>query len=734
MEKPVRVAIIGGGCGAITAAFELSKPEHQGRYQITIYQDGWRLGGKGASGRGASGRVEEHGLHVWLGFYENAFRMMRECYGELSRLGIHEFGRWDEAFIQEHNVGIFAKHDGSGWQKWAGTFPPKPGLPGDTIPEDEIYSLKSYFRQALELLRTLILDTTVDRVDGAGQRADRRETSWMDAIPGFDVAPDALTGMLDLISDYLGAGITTGVAGVVEGLALMESAIQMMPLVSDGVLSELVEKSSRLAREWLEEQWLAESSYRHIWEMVDLVLAALVGCVRSGVLTNPKGLDILDKYECRQWLRMNGASERAVNSPFMVGLYDLHLSYVDGNPKKPRLAAGQSMRGTLRMFFGYRGSFFWRMRAGMGDVVFAPLYKLLQARGVRFEFFHRLIDVGIPEGPPLKATERTHVTSLEFRVQARTVGDKPYEPLVSINGRGCWPAEPDFKQLRNGSRLKAAATDFESHWDTTATGNKTLLVGEHFDAVILGVSLGAIPHVCKQILARDKHWQDMVTNVKTVATQAVQVWLNENADELGWQGPPYIISGYRKPLDTWCDMAHVIPEENWSVQPKTAFYFCGVLPEEPTAQQTANQAYADQKKQEVYGNALKLLSDHGKPLWPKAYAENGTFRWELLVHESKQGISESTTTGDHDNHPLRSQYWRANINPSDRYVLTVPGSNRYRISPLDMRYTNMTIAGDWTDSGFNAGCTEAAVMSGLLAAHAISGRPTLASIVAYDHP
>ena len=81
--EPVRVVIIGGGCGAMTAAYELSRPEHNGRYAITVYQHGWRLGGKGASGRGPSGRVEEHGLHVWLGFYENSFRMMRECYSAL---------------------------------------------------------------------------------------------------------------------------------------------------------------------------------------------------------------------------------------------------------------------------------------------------------------------------------------------------------------------------------------------------------------------------------------------------------------------------------------------------------------------------------------------------------------------------------------------------------------------------------------------------------------------------
>ncbi|MGC2276528.1 MAG: NAD(P)-binding protein, partial [Candidatus Binatus sp.] len=51
-QKPIRVAVIGGGCAAISAAFELSRPAHNGKYQVTIYQLGWRLGGKGASGRG----------------------------------------------------------------------------------------------------------------------------------------------------------------------------------------------------------------------------------------------------------------------------------------------------------------------------------------------------------------------------------------------------------------------------------------------------------------------------------------------------------------------------------------------------------------------------------------------------------------------------------------------------------------------------------------------------------
>jgi uncharacterized protein with NAD-binding domain and iron-sulfur cluster len=64
----------------LAAAWELSKPANRDAVgSITVYQRGWRLGGKGASGRGVNGRIEEHGLHVWLGYYDNAFRLMREC-------------------------------------------------------------------------------------------------------------------------------------------------------------------------------------------------------------------------------------------------------------------------------------------------------------------------------------------------------------------------------------------------------------------------------------------------------------------------------------------------------------------------------------------------------------------------------------------------------------------------------------------------------------------------------
>src|SRR5262245_51059912 len=74
-----KVAVLGGGMAALAAAWELAKTE---RYEITVYTRGWRIGGKGASGRNMDEheRSEEHGLHVWFGCYDTAFRILRECY------------------------------------------------------------------------------------------------------------------------------------------------------------------------------------------------------------------------------------------------------------------------------------------------------------------------------------------------------------------------------------------------------------------------------------------------------------------------------------------------------------------------------------------------------------------------------------------------------------------------------------------------------------------------------
>ncbi|MGK0224985.1 MAG: hypothetical protein ACI9ON_004245, partial [Limisphaerales bacterium] len=78
-----RIAIVGGGPSGLATAFYLTQePGWDQKYDITVYQMGWRVGGKGATGRDPenSHRIEEHGVHVFCRFYLNTWEMMRETY------------------------------------------------------------------------------------------------------------------------------------------------------------------------------------------------------------------------------------------------------------------------------------------------------------------------------------------------------------------------------------------------------------------------------------------------------------------------------------------------------------------------------------------------------------------------------------------------------------------------------------------------------------------------------
>jgi uncharacterized protein with NAD-binding domain and iron-sulfur cluster len=725
-SRPIKVAVIGGGCASMAAAFELTRPEHNGRFELTVYQTGWRLGGKGASGRGPAGRIEEHGLHIWLGYYENAFKLLRECYAELGA-GAPEsrLQDWRDAFFPDPHIAISEpRRRGDGWAHLTTHFPPADGLPGDP-PADDPLSLRNYVIRSAILLRTLLVG--IETISPSDRNASLAE--------GLG-SPAAMAERAAFLLRY---GFLATAAAAVEALAVVEAGLKMTPKLPAGVLLRLVEAIAVNVKTKVERWVAANDEVRRRWEIVDLVLAVLVGVMRFGLLTDPRGLDAINHFDCREWLRMNGASEHALNSAFLRGLYDLVFAYEAGDPSRPRLAAGDALRGGFRMFYTYRGSFFWKMRRGMGDVVFAPFYEVLRRRGVKFKFFHRLENVKLFEPSQGKGGERAYVEALEFSVQAKLRGGREYQPLVDVNGQSCWPSDPDYGQLENGAALEAESHDFESHWERGRVATRTLKVTRDFDFVVLGVGLGAIPYVCKEFIARDGRWRKMAASVKTVATQAFQLWLSEDLQQLGWEPPPVTLSAFVKPFDTWSDMGQVVPAEGWRLPPQTIAYFCGALHEPEDSETIATDDYYAASREKVRSNALAFLDHQVRHLWPKAADAERGFRWELLVDvNDQQSGGAATARRRRRRAPGRarfdSQFWVANVNPTDRYTQSIPGSAEHRISPLDNTYDNLTVAGDWTSCGLNLGCVEAAVMSGRLAAHALSGLPALKEIVGYDHP
>src|SRR5690606_14148382 len=169
------------------------------------------------------------------------------------------------------------------------------------------------------------------------------------------------------------------------------------------------------------------------------------------------------------------------------------------------------------------------MNAGMGDVVFAPLYEVLRRRGVRFQFFHKLTKLELAA----TGSKAAHVARLVFDVQAQIESGQEYRPHVSVKGLPSWPSRPLFEQLRNGQELAASGVDLESQWDRRGAEPRVLEVGIDFDFVVLGVGLGVLSSVCSELLQDNERWRDMVKRVKSVPTQAFQLWLDRGECELG---------------------------------------------------------------------------------------------------------------------------------------------------------------------------------------------------------
>jgi uncharacterized protein with NAD-binding domain and iron-sulfur cluster len=159
-------------------------------------------------------------------------------------------------------------------------------------------------------------------------------------------------------------------------------------------------------------------------------------------------------------------------------------------------------------------------------------------------------------------------------------------------------------------------------------------------------------------------------------------------------------------------MPQTLWAEDWPdrERPGTVAYFCGALGAEwPTS--TPHDHYVAECRRQVRADAAYYLDHHAGLFFPNATAPSG-FAWDLL----------SGANGHRGVDALATQHVSVNIDPSDRYVQSVPGSDKFRLRPDEGGYDNLVLAGDWTDCGINAGCIEAAVMSGLQAANALLGR------------
>jgi uncharacterized protein with NAD-binding domain and iron-sulfur cluster len=675
MAQVEKIAILGGGVGAMAAAFYLSaQPDWRDRYEITVYQQGWRLGGKGASGRNAQlgQRIEEHGLHIWFGMYPNAFALMRAAYAELDRPADAPLATWDAAF-RPHDYVALAEQTAQGWQSWNMVLPRRPGELG--VGSDPVTPW-ALTLSAIHWLRY-----------------------WQSSLRAISAAPGLEDGAFDTL---------LAVANSLPRDARNHSEHDR------AALSRAIERADRQLRAHAQLGFSAGES-KHMLEGLNVVMTVMRGMLADGVFT--RGFDVINGEDFRAWLaRHGGDPELCVNSTIVSGIYYLGFAFEDGDVARPSAEAGSALRWALRMSFSYRGSVMYRMQAGMGDVVFAPLYEVLAARGVRFAFFHRVEEL-VPDGDA--------VGELRFSVQAALKHGR-YHPLVDVDGLPCWPSTPVWDQLdpAQAALMQEHGVDLESWYSDwpdlycKAFGKplpeRRLVRGRDFDRVVFAIPPASLPLLAPRLLDASPALA-AAAQLRTTATQAAQVWFDVDLAKLGWTfqpgGQQPVLTAFSTPYDTWAPMDQVLAHESWpaSYAPQSVSYFCSVFPAGELPPQS-DHGYPDRSFEEARRNAVELLDQRIGALWPAA-AHGFPWQW---VHDPLQAQGEAR---------FGRQFWRANVDPSERYVLSVAGSFGNRPTAGGSGLSNLYLAGDWLRTGIDAGCVEAAVMGGMQASRALSGYP-----------
>jgi uncharacterized protein with NAD-binding domain and iron-sulfur cluster len=419
-----------------------------------------------------------------------------------------------------------------------------------------------------------------------------------------------------------------------------------------------------------------------------------------------RGFAVVNDEELSAWLERHGVTRLTLEHfPLLRAFYSLVFGFEDGDTERPNVAAGKAIQAYLRIAGCYKGSVLWKMRAGMGDAVFAPLYEVLRRRGVQFRFFHAVTRLRL-------SRDRRHLSNIVVQPQVELRGPSDdYHPLIDVKGLPCWPNEPDWRQIKGGAALRRRGVDLEHEVDVAGLAPLVLRRGREFDAAVLAIPVGALAPICRELASdpTNPRFGRMLANAHTVATQAFQLWLNRPIDELGWShGANTAMSSYTEPLDTYCDMSHLIDVEDWREnQMASIAYFCGVLPDDAA---TITEAGAGGTAREA---AVRYLNYSIGAVWPGAVTPDGHFEWKLLVDDQDRSGAAR----------FDSQYWRANTSGTERYVTPPAGSVVHRLRADESGYPNLVLAGDWTRNGIDGGCVEAAVTSGRQAARAICGEP-----------
>ena len=327
----------------MATAYLLSSGANKGRFDVTVYQMGHRLGGKCAITRGPGGRIQEHGVHMLFGFYHNTFAMLRDLYKEVEPLLPEDYPikTLMQAYLEKNDAAMAQEFTDIPWTRW------DYGLPvhsKDPRKEDAPPFDKSNLWLNMYLLIRLgftqlkyIFKTKVEPLKE--KHSALYDTTWPILNRVGDLLQKILSGSSDNdLFNWLERAEITVVQGLLNGIG--------GAIVASGLI------------------WLIR-----LYEAAQLGLALIHGYL----VEKPKTWQDLDKWDFHDFLQHYGMPKSLEWCSLVGVVYLAAFSFDNFERTKGSLSCGAALNMTFNTLLYYRGSWAYYFAAGCADIMITPI-------------------------------------------------------------------------------------------------------------------------------------------------------------------------------------------------------------------------------------------------------------------------------------------------------------------------------------------------------------------------